>query len=248
MSLHIPPPMLPIGSTKACSYQMFWILIFVNNAEQPFFTYADSKEPNGVSVMTHLEFRRAAQRVAHALRPKRGGADGEVVTFVALADAVLYQAITAGLIVAGLVPFPMSPRNSPAAIVNLLEKTSCRRLITTNATLKPLIEGLKSHITGTPLSEELQIEEISSLATVYPNLAHEVVDDVFERYPAPATRLRLLSFLVHRHSPHFLLSPPLHFPTQHMYHTTSYTMVFSRTFETLRASQIELCKLLVSLS
>ncbi|KAF5371510.1 hypothetical protein D9615_009619 [Tricholomella constricta] len=173
---------------------------FKNNAEQPFYMFADPEAPSGVSVITHLEFGRAAHRIAHALRPNRSGVDGQVVAFIALADTILYQAITVGLIVAGLVPFPISPRNSPAAVVNLLEKTSCRRLITTNVTLKPLIDGIKSQIANTPLSETLQIEEIPSLAVAYPNLAHETPDHPFERYPSPVNRPSKDDICIYLHS------------------------------------------------
>ncbi|KAF8075758.1 putative aminoadipate reductase [Lyophyllum atratum] len=194
-----PPPVLPLIDENlfipdAIDFNLD------NNPEQPFFIFADPQAPNGVGVVTHREFGRAAHRIAHVLRPDRAGVDGQVVAFIALADTILYQAITVGLIVAGFVPFPISPRNSPAAVVNLLEKTSCRRLITTNVTLKPLIDGIKSHIANTPLSEQLQIEEIPSFATAYPHLAHEAAEDSFQRYTAPTKRPSKDDVCVYLHS------------------------------------------------
>ncbi|KAG5652628.1 putative NRPS-like protein biosynthetic cluster [Sphagnurus paluster] len=159
-----------------------------HNPEHPFYTWSEPNAANRLAVITHLEFGRAAHRIAHILRPNRTGDDGEVVAFIVLADTILYQAITSGLIVAGLVPFPISPRNSPAAVVNLLEKTSCRRLVTTNITLKPLIDAVKAQIAGTSLGEELQIEEIPSLTAAFPNLAYETAVDPFEPYPKPSNR------------------------------------------------------------
>ncbi|KAG6827401.1 putative NRPS-like protein biosynthetic cluster [Tricholoma furcatifolium] len=160
---------------------------FTNNAKQPFFTFAYPGSPNRVQFISHLEFGRAAHRVAHALRPKRCGIDGEVVAIIASSDTILYQALITGCIVAGLVPFPISPRNSPGAIVNLLQKTSCCRIITTNITLKSLIDAVRIKVENTPLAG-LLIEEAPSLATAYPNLGHETIDDPFERYPNPDRR------------------------------------------------------------
>ncbi|KAG6901213.1 hypothetical protein C0995_015283, partial [Termitomyces sp. Mi166 len=159
-----------------------------NNPEQPFFTFADPKAPTGLQVITHLEFGRAAHRVAHALRPNRAGEDGQVVAIIALSDSMLYQAIVAGCIIAGLVPFPISPRNPPTTVVNLLEKTSCHRLITTNTTLKALIDGIRAQIAKIPLADTLQIEEVPPFTTVYPNLGHEAADQPSNPFPGPSTR------------------------------------------------------------
>lgn len=74
-----------------------------HNAAQPLYTFADSSAPRGINVITHLEFGRAAHRVAHILRPDRNGVDGEVVALVLQADTVMYHALVAGLIVAGCV-------------------------------------------------------------------------------------------------------------------------------------------------
>ncbi|KAF5384130.1 hypothetical protein D9615_003351 [Tricholomella constricta] len=181
------PPVLP---TLHEDFQIPDIVDFnlKNNPEQPFYTYSDHKAPSGLAVITHLEFGRATHRAAHALRPNRADADGQVVAIIALVDTVVYQAILVGLIVAGFAPFPISPRNSPAAIANLLEKSSCRRVLTTNMTLKPLIDSLKLQFETTPLAEEVHIEEIPSLAEIYPHLAQETLEHPFQRYPPPSVR------------------------------------------------------------
>ncbi|KAG6907803.1 putative NRPS-like protein biosynthetic cluster [Tephrocybe rancida] len=177
-----------------------------NNPSRPFYIFAAFDTPSGNKTISQLEFGRAAHRVAHLLRPNRDGVDGEVVAIVSHTDTVLYHAIVAGLIVAGCVvgplvllyvhynsssmsavqPFPISPRNSPGAIVELLTKTSCCRLLTTHAYLDTLIAAVKSHTIGNSISD-LLIEEVPSIASVYPYLAHETTDDPFERYP-PATK------------------------------------------------------------
>lgn len=175
-----------------------------NNAAQPFYTFADSSTLNGTKTISHLEFGRAAHRIAHILRPKRNGAEGEVVALLLQTDTVLYHAILAGLIVAGCVvnyyflpgfislihvvqPFAISPRNSPEAIIELLVKTKCRRLLT-NAYLKPLIDSIENRIIGTSLEEGLQIEEIPSIASAYPHLSDESLEHPFESYPSAPQR------------------------------------------------------------
>ncbi|KAH0578471.1 hypothetical protein H2248_003619 [Termitomyces sp. 'cryptogamus'] len=160
----------------------------VNNATQPFYVFADSSAPNGTRTITHLEFGRAAHRAAQLLRPNRHDVDGEVVALVMQADTILYQAVVAGLIVAGCVPLAISPRNSTGAIIELLMKTSCRRLLTTHANLKLLIDSIKSHITDTPFADELRIEEMPSIDSVYPYLAQETTDHPFKPYPPPTQR------------------------------------------------------------
>lgn len=71
------------------------------NADLPFYSFVNPD--NRTSIISHLEFGRAAHRMAHALRPERLGGEGQVVALIALADTILYQAVAAGLIVAGLV-------------------------------------------------------------------------------------------------------------------------------------------------
>ncbi|KAG6855914.1 hypothetical protein H0H87_009480 [Tephrocybe sp. NHM501043] len=157
---------------------------FKHNADQPFFTFSDPSASSEPTVISQLEFGRAAHRSAHALRPNRTGADGEVVAIVALSDTILYQAVVAGCIVAGLV------------------KSACRRLITTNITLKSLIDGLRAQIAETPSlrSFDLQIEEIPSVFTAYPQLGQEKAEHPFERYPDPVKRPSRDDICIYLHS------------------------------------------------
>ncbi|KAG6877487.1 putative NRPS-like protein biosynthetic cluster [Termitomyces sp. T32_za158] len=172
----VPPLNENISIQDAIQFNM------VHNATQPLYIFADSSAPSGIKTITHLEFGRATHRVAHLLRPDRNGVDGEVVALILQTDTVLYQTFVAGLIVAGCVPLAISHRNSPGAIIELLTKTSCRRLLTTYAYLKPLIDSIKSYITGTPFNE-LRIEEMPSIALIYPYLAHETAEHLFQPYP-----------------------------------------------------------------
>ncbi|KAG6878054.1 putative NRPS-like protein biosynthetic cluster [Termitomyces sp. T159_Od127] len=155
-----------------------------HNADLPMFAY-EMDGSSKVTEITFLEFGRACHRVAHLVRPGRAGSDREIVAFIALADTIVYQAVTIGVMIAGFVPFPISPRNTPAAIVHLLIKTSCHRLITTSATLSNILNDVKAEL---PAEFDLSIEEIPTLHQLYPKLGTETIYDPFERYPAPPTR------------------------------------------------------------
>ncbi|KAG6852406.1 hypothetical protein C0991_012301 [Blastosporella zonata] len=170
-----------------------------HNSELSIFAY-NRDGSNEITEITYLEFGRACHRVAHHIRPGRTGPDQEVVAFIALADTIVYQAITVGLITAGLVPFPISPRNTPAAVAHLLKKTSCHRLITTPVTLRTLLDGVKAELAADAPDFELSIEEIPSLAQLYPDLGNETAQDPFERYPAPATRPPMSDLAIILHS------------------------------------------------
>ncbi|KAI6117048.1 hypothetical protein EDD16DRAFT_1708011 [Pisolithus croceorrhizus] len=148
-----------------------------------FFVYPDehSKDLRSIS---NLEFYRASQRVAHAIRPGRQGQDKEVVGIVANVDSILYQALFMGIIYAGLIPLPMSPRNSPAAIINLLKTTKSRHLIATKSSLRSLISEVERR--STSYEDEaygLQIDEPPTLAMVYPYMSEETIDSPFVPYP-----------------------------------------------------------------
>ncbi|KAG6878934.1 putative NRPS-like protein biosynthetic cluster [Termitomyces sp. T32_za158] len=167
-----------------------------HNADLPMFAYETDGSSKATEI-TFLEFGRACHRVAHLVRPRRAGPDREIVAFIALADTIVYQAVVVGLMTAGLVPFPISPRNTPAAIVHLLLKTSCHRLITTSATLSSLLDGVKTELAA---DFDLSIEEIPMLYQIYPRLGNETVDDPFERYPPPLMRPHMSDVALYLHS------------------------------------------------
>ncbi|KAF7798276.1 hypothetical protein EIP86_009494 [Pleurotus ostreatoroseus] len=127
---------------------------------------------DGVSNISYQEFANATHRVAHALRPGRRGEEGEMVALVIHTDALFYMALLAGMSRAGLVSFPMSPRNSAAAIVNMLEKTSCHRLIT-----QPSLSAVISEVKAT-LAEKgyaLQVDALPDFQDVFPTIRHGVM-------------------------------------------------------------------------
>ncbi|KAF8837072.1 hypothetical protein BDN67DRAFT_909913, partial [Paxillus ammoniavirescens] len=62
------------------------------NPSRHFYVFYDEQD-RGLHYISHLEFYRACQRIAHAVRPNRQGMDNEVVAIIANSDTILYQAL-----------------------------------------------------------------------------------------------------------------------------------------------------------
>lgn len=75
-----------------------------HNADHPMYAFSADDRPHIITTISYLEFARASHRVAHAARPRGASRkDGQVVAVIALVDTISYQAITVGLMRAGLV-------------------------------------------------------------------------------------------------------------------------------------------------
>ncbi|KAJ7146581.1 hypothetical protein C8R44DRAFT_757824, partial [Mycena epipterygia] len=159
-----------------------------------------SPDGAGITEISHLEFSRAAHRVAHILRPQRCGPEGQVLAIAALTDVLIYQTIVAGCLKAGIVPFPISHRNSAAAVFHVLSTTGAHRMLTTNGSLARLVAAVLAESSAKSPPYELSIEEIPLLGKIYPHLGHEMKDDDFTPYPSPATRTALDDAAVYLHS------------------------------------------------
>ncbi|KAL1743867.1 hypothetical protein HDZ31DRAFT_39949 [Schizophyllum fasciatum] len=167
-----------------------------NLEHNPDFTCFAYAEADGtVREITYLEFGRAVHRAAHALR--REGPEGTVVAFIALSDTLLYHAITVGLMKAGFVPFPISPRLSPPAVANLLRVSNAHHLLTTQHTLHALIDALKKELGE---GHALKISEVPPLSAVFPHLAEETAAHDFEPYPASAVTSTPEDVVIYLHS------------------------------------------------
>ncbi|KAJ7683142.1 putative aminoadipate reductase [Mycena rosella] len=162
--------------------------------------YAFADDAGHITEISHFEFSRAAHRVAHLLRPQRRGPEGQVLAIAGLADALLYQTIVAGCIKAGIVPFPISHRNSAAAVLHLLKNTDSHRLLTTKGSLAPLVDSVTAHLSAQSPPYELSIEEFPLLGQVYPHLGHETKQDAFVAYQDPITRTPLDNPAMYLHS------------------------------------------------
>lgn len=81
-------------------------------------------------------------------------------------------------------PFPMSPRNTAAAIIKMVKETSCHRMIATQETLKSLVLDVQEQLLTEGSNYQLSFEEMPAFPTVYPRLGKERMEDPFEPYPA----------------------------------------------------------------
>ena len=74
-----------------------------HNPQHPWATLSAGQEQPGVETVSFSEFARATHRIAHQLRPNRAGPENEVVAVLINCDSVLYLALLAGMMRAGLV-------------------------------------------------------------------------------------------------------------------------------------------------
>ncbi|KAF8901178.1 acetyl-CoA synthetase-like protein [Gymnopilus junonius] len=170
-----------------------------HNPSNPLYVFSeDSKYESDVTNITYLEFGRATDRVAHYVRPSRAGADGQVVAFIALSDTLLFHAVTIGIMRAGLVPYPMSPRNTAAAIVKMMRDVSSHRLLTTQQTLRPLLGEIQMELSKEATPYNISFEEVPPLSEIFPKLGNETAADPFEPYPkAPRPPLDNTALYLH---------------------------------------------------
>jgi acyl-CoA synthetase (AMP-forming)/AMP-acid ligase II len=77
-----------------------------NNPDVPIFVY-DNHDGQTASTLlteiTHFEFGRACDRVAHCLRPETRGRQREVVAIIAASGSLVYQTVVLGIMRAGLI-------------------------------------------------------------------------------------------------------------------------------------------------
>ncbi|KAG1870691.1 putative aminoadipate reductase [Suillus subalutaceus] len=170
-----------------------------HNSDATFFVY-DKPDSNDLVSISHSDFYRACHRAAHAIRPASTGADKEVVALIANSDTLLYQTVFMGIIFAGLIPFPMSPRNSAAAVTSMMQKTRCRRIITTHHSLASLIDGVKASLVSDTQTSQLQIDEIPALSHLYTALVSGTPNEAIVPYSSPGLRSSENDVLFYLHS------------------------------------------------
>lgn len=74
-----------------------------HNADFPWTKFPSRTHPGQADAITFVQFAQATHRVAHKVRPRRQGSDGEVVTLLIHCDTILYVATLAGLMRANIV-------------------------------------------------------------------------------------------------------------------------------------------------
>ncbi|KAJ7625813.1 putative nonribosomal peptide synthetase [Roridomyces roridus] len=97
-------------------------------------------------------------------------------------------------------PFPISNRNSSAAVLHLLNTTKSHRLLITKASLGPLTDAIAADLAALSVPYDLSIEEIPLLGQLYPHLGDESPSDQFIPYPSPAKCTPLDTVAMYLHS------------------------------------------------
>ncbi|KAJ3731308.1 putative aminoadipate reductase [Lentinula guzmanii] len=179
MALAKTPPLdTPISVPELLDFH------YEHNPTYPIYVFA--RDDQEMTEISYLEYVRACHRLAHIIRPARSGPERAVVAVVASVDTLVYEAIIAGVIIAGLVPILISPRNTPAAVVNLLVKSGAHRILTTHSILKDLVNGVKIELESFGKTNDIfdvSFEEVPSLHELYPKLGAETIADPFQPYP-----------------------------------------------------------------
>ncbi|KAF8215603.1 hypothetical protein K438DRAFT_1748528 [Mycena galopus ATCC 62051] len=134
--------------------------------------YSFTDENGRIMEVSHFEFAQAVHWAAHLLRPRRHGLDDQVVAIVALTDALIYQTIVAGCLIAGFV----------GSLGHLVD---------------PVLVDFQS-VMDPPYN--LSVEEIPLLGQLYPNLGGETVQNSFVPYPGPDARIALDDVAFYLHS------------------------------------------------
>ncbi|KAJ8701439.1 hypothetical protein PTI98_000222 [Pleurotus ostreatus] len=170
------------------------------NTTLPMYVYADEASDDTITI-THLEFARSCHRIAQTVEPSGPRPnDNHVVAIVALCDTIMYQALVLGIHKAGMIPYPISPRNSPTAIAKLLKETNCHRVISTLFTLRPLLDGIIHQLANEEPAFLVDVEEVPSLKSIFPHLGTESEKDPFAPYPGYSVRPGLSDIALYLHS------------------------------------------------
>ncbi|KAF8486550.1 hypothetical protein JB92DRAFT_3148577 [Gautieria morchelliformis] len=147
-----------------------------HNPKRPAYVFV--QDDVHVVAVTFAQVARAVHRAAYKIRPARPHARGAVVAVIANADTLLYQTVVLACARAGLVPFLVSPRNSSAAIEDMLRKMSCSEVIGIRA------HSAESDLIGSLAVPDLVVTEIPTLEELYgPDLGAMATD--FKLYPSP---------------------------------------------------------------
>ncbi|EIW76878.1 acetyl-CoA synthetase-like protein [Coniophora puteana RWD-64-598 SS2] len=196
LNLHYPPKDGSLNHPEVLEFNAKY------NPDAPFFIFPRDVQGDNFVTITHREFRDGCHRVAHALRPGREGPEGQVFSIIANSDSILYQTYVMGMILAGLVPYPMSPRNSAPAVVSMMTKVSSHHVLATPDVARTLIRDVKRELEVSTISDyPLHVVNAPELGLVYPQLfAEDASGSPVEDYPTVAKRPALSDIMLYLHS------------------------------------------------
>lgn len=154
-----------------------------NNATRDFAVLVDSSE-DGCAPPVHVNYRHlglAVHRVAHLVNPQGVVPRGTNVGILTSTDTIVNIALVLGVMRAGLVAFPISPRASVAGISHLLVSTNTHHLVAGGSpAISHLVESISITLEQT---HSLHIIPVPSFAEVFPELAYVDSEPSHEAYP-----------------------------------------------------------------
>ncbi|KAF8320368.1 acetyl-CoA synthetase-like protein [Clavulina sp. PMI_390] len=139
-----------------------------------------------------IHLKRAVTYAAHVLNPLDENAvpsnSGRVIAILAAIDSLVYQTLTLAIMQSGNIVLPISQRNSPAAVANLLLKTNCHDVIVGGGSaVHSLLEETGAQMTHDAPSHHLNIIPVPAAAELYPHLGNTTKNiEPMKDYPPPA--------------------------------------------------------------
>ncbi|KAF7979277.1 hypothetical protein HWV62_42970 [Athelia sp. TMB] len=136
-----------------------------HSSRHPIFVHSDQQ--GNVREVLWPEAVRAMHRAGRIIRSqldeKYLALGRPVVAVLAMADSITFTAVLMGIMRANCVPFPISPRNSPAAVAHLLQETGAMHLVVgaessmheLAAASLALFTGVHPRVSDMPTHEEL---------------------------------------------------------------------------------------------
>lgn len=100
----------------------------IHSAKHPLFRY-DDLDNGGFHTISWEEGAAAVHTAGYYFKKHIHGEAPVTVGILANTNSITYFAVITGLMRLGFTPFPISPRNSAAAVTHLLKSTNCRHLV-----------------------------------------------------------------------------------------------------------------------
>ncbi|KIP12189.1 hypothetical protein PHLGIDRAFT_371020 [Phlebiopsis gigantea 11061_1 CR5-6] len=151
--------------------------------DRPWFVFPSKDDPKESAQISCAEMVEASHRIAHILRPGRKGPEREVIALLLNTDTVLYAAVLLGLLRAGFVPYPMSPRNSVQGVVHMLEATSCTRIMGQGST-SSLVYHAQAEMAAKGV--DVRVDSLPGLENAFPAFCGQPKTELQPYPPAPA--------------------------------------------------------------
>ncbi|KAF8320371.1 acetyl-CoA synthetase-like protein [Clavulina sp. PMI_390] len=122
-----------------------------------------------------MHFKAAVDCAAHIVNPldEHGvpSDQGRVIAILAATDYLVYQTLNLGIMQSGSIALPISQRNSPEAVVNLLRRTDCHNvMVGGGSAVHSLLDEAKAYLARDAPGYLLNIIQVPSAAKLYPHL------------------------------------------------------------------------------